>query len=148
MVYNVNSVGKSKNRYCTEREYKNLLGHWTKLKDTQKLKWTFISGTRMIAKKNFQVPMADKSEKALYFSMQCRPAKEPLRMVPGNLHTSSHTVMMKKGNSVIVTFVSITYFFFYYQNPLCVFQLLPHQYLQVQKKQEYLLTGGLSGQQL
>lgn len=56
----------------------------------------------MITKKNFQVPMADMSEKALYFSMQCCTAKEPLRMVPGNLHTSSHTVVMKKGNFVIV----------------------------------------------
>lgn len=102
----------------------------------------------MIAKKNVQVPTADMSDKALYFSMQCCTAKEPLRMVPGNLHTSSHTVVMKKERFVIVTFIYVVYFFFYHQNPLYVFQLPPHQYLQVQSKQEYLLTGGLNGQQL
>ena len=143
-----NSVQKSKNSYCTDREYKNLLGHWAKLKHTQNLKWSFISGTRTIAKKNFPVPMADMSKKALYFSMQSCTANEPLRMVPGNLHISSHTLVMKERNFVIVTFIYIVCFFFYYQNPLCVFQLLPSQYLQVQSEQEYLLIGGLYGQQL
>lgn len=66
----------------------------------------------MITKKNFQVPTADMSDKALYFSMQCCTAKEPFRMVPGNLHTSSHTVVMKKERFDIVTFIYVVYFFF------------------------------------
>lgn len=62
-------------------------------------------------KKNFQDPMADMSEKALYFSKQCCTAKELQRMVPGNFHTSLHTAVMKKGNLAIVTFTYFIYFF-------------------------------------
>lgn len=82
-----------------------------------------------------EVPAADVGEKSSacqHMEWYCK--KKPCQQPRTAFTRSSY----EKGNCDIATFVHIVYFFLYFQNPLCAFQLLPHKCLQVQSKNIHL----------